>query len=78
MLVNESVEGEAVTPAGGEVTNIDVGVAGGLHLTPEQQCVLRLLDLTAVHLLHCYVLNLYQHAHTRTRNDQPINQSINQ
>lgn len=69
MLVNESVEGESVAPASGEVTDVDVGVAGGLHLTPQQQRILGRLDLTAVHLLHRYVLDLYQHTQTHTFTD---------
>jgi len=70
VLVNESIEGKAVTPACGEVTNVDVDVSSSLHLTPEQQRVLGRLDLAAVHLLDCYVLNLHQthkHKHIQRR-----------
>ena len=48
MLVNESIEGESIAPAGREVAHVDVGIAGGLHLTPEQQGVLGRLHLTTV------------------------------
>ena len=34
MFVDDGVEGEAVSPACGEVTHVDVGVASCLHLTP--------------------------------------------
>lgn len=34
MFVNEGVEGQAVAPAAGEVANVDIFVAGSLHLAP--------------------------------------------
>ena len=40
MLVNNGVERKSVSPGGGKVTDIDVVVARGLHLAPEQQSVL--------------------------------------
>lgn len=64
MLVNESVECQTVTPARGEVTNIDVRISGSLHLAPQQQCVLGRLDLTAVDLLDGYVLDLFTNTQT--------------
>jgi hypothetical protein len=40
MLVNDGVEGQTVAPGGGEVPDVDVVVAGGLHLAPEQKSIL--------------------------------------
>ena len=36
VLVYEGVESQTVPPASGEVTDVNVRVARGLHLTPEQ------------------------------------------
>ena len=58
--MDEGVESETITPAGGEVTNIDVGVACGLHLAPEQQCILRRFGLAAVSFLDSDVLDLHK------------------
>ena len=40
MLVDDGVEGQTVAPRGGEVPDVDVVVAGRLHLAPEQQGIL--------------------------------------
>jgi hypothetical protein len=40
MLVNDGVEGQTVAPGGGKVPDVDVVVAGGLHLAPEQKSIL--------------------------------------
>jgi len=58
MLVYESVECQAISPACGEITNVYVRVAGRFHLTPQQQCVLCRLYLACVQLLHSDVLYL--------------------
>ena len=58
VLVYDSIECQSISPAGGEITNVDIGVASRLHLTPQQQCILRRLYLTGVQLFHSDVLNL--------------------
>ena len=40
MLVDDGVKCQTVSPGRGEVPDVDIVVASGLHLTPEQQCVL--------------------------------------
>ncbi len=58
VFVNESVKGKPIPPAGGEVPDIDIGIACSLHLAPQQQGILGRLGLTTVSLLDCNVLNL--------------------
>lgn len=58
VLVDDGVEGQAVAPRGGEVAHVHVVVAGGLHLAPEEQRVLRGLGLLVVGLLDGDVLDL--------------------
>ena len=58
VFVDESIEGHAISPAGGEVTYVNIGVASSLHLAPQQQCIFGTLYFTVVHLFDCYVLNL--------------------
>lgn len=36
VFVYKGVEGQTITPAGSEVPHIDIGVACGLHLAPQQ------------------------------------------
>ena len=59
MLVDDGIEGEAVAPRSREVPDVDVVVARGLHLAPEQQGVLgRSGCLTGSVLLDRDLLNL--------------------
>ena len=58
VFVNERVEGKSVAPARREVADVDVRVAGRLHLTPEQQRIFRRFRLAAVRFFHRDVLNL--------------------
>ena len=58
VFVNESIEGKAILPTGGEVANVDIRVASSLHLTPQQQGILGRLGFTVVSLFYCNVLNL--------------------
>ena len=58
VLVYESIESQAISPACSEIANVDVWVAGRFHLTPQQQCILRRLYFTGVQLLHRDVLYL--------------------
>ena len=58
MLVDEGIEGQPISPAGGEVAYVNVAVASSLHLAPEQQGILGGLRLTAVCLLYGDVLDL--------------------
>jgi len=41
VFMDESIEGKAISPACREVSNVDIRIAGGLHLTPQQESVLR-------------------------------------
>ena len=59
MFVNESVESEAIAPAGCKISYVDVAIAGGFHLAPEKQGILSRLGLAAVGFFDCYVLNLF-------------------
>ena len=56
--MDDGVEGQAVSPASGEISDVDVGVAGGLHLAPEEQRVLGRLGLARVRLFNGNILDL--------------------
>jgi len=58
MLVYESIKCQAIPPTCGEIANVYIWVASGLHLTPQQKCILCRLYLTRVQLLHSDVLYL--------------------
>lgn len=58
VFVNDGVEGQSVTPRGGEVANVHVVVAGCLHLTPQQEGVLCGFRFFVVRLFDSDVLNL--------------------
>lgn len=58
MLVDEGIECQSISPTGGEISDIYIGVASCLHLTPEQQRILRRFHFTALNLFNGNVLNL--------------------
>ncbi len=58
VFVDECVESEPVPPARREVAHVHVRVSRCLHLTPQQQSVLRRLGFRAVRLLDRDVLDL--------------------
>lgn len=58
VLVNNGIERQTVPPGGREVPDVDVVIAGRLHLAPEQQRVLGALGLLVVGLLDRDVLDL--------------------
>lgn len=65
VLVDYGVEGQTVSPAGGEVPNVHIVITSGLHLTPEQQSVLGALGFLVVGLLDRDILDL------ESQNDGP-------
>ena len=58
MFVDDGVEGETVPPAGGEVTYVNILVAGSFHLAPKQQRILGRFGLGAGFFLYGNVLDL--------------------
>ena len=58
VLVDQGVKGQAIPPAGGEIADVDVGVASRLHLAPEQEGVLGRAGLLVVFILKADVLDL--------------------
>jgi hypothetical protein len=52
VLVNDGVEGETVSPGGGEVSHVHIVVASSLQLAPGSRCQLGLGSSLAVrHML---------------------------
>jgi hypothetical protein len=46
VLVNDGIEGETVSPGGGEVSHVHIVVASSLQLAPDIKCQLVLGQLT--------------------------------
>ena len=58
VLMDEGIEGQAISPTGGEVSNIDIRITSCFHLTPEEQGIFGGLGFTTVGLLDCDILDL--------------------
>jgi hypothetical protein len=58
VLMDKGVKAKAILPAGCEVTDVDIVIAGSLHLAPQQQGVFSRLGLAVVGFFECDVLNL--------------------
>ena len=58
VLVDDGIEGQTVSPGGGEVPHVDVVVASSLDLAPQQQGVLGRPRLLALLLHHGDLLDL--------------------
>jgi hypothetical protein len=58
VFVNNGVESQTVAPRSREISNVDVLITGGFHLTPEQKGVLGRTCFVIICLLNCNVLDL--------------------
>ncbi len=58
MFVDKCIKGQPISPAGGEVAHINIRIACGFHLAPQQQGILGWLGLCAICLFNGDVLDL--------------------
>ena len=59
VLVDQCIEGQTIPPTRGEVANVNVSIAGSLHLAPEKQGVLGRAGFLVVFIFKTDVLNLF-------------------